>query len=230
MAAAEGSAVAVAVVAAIGAFGGAALTVIGSIYASRRKEAELRIEYAQRLQDRYLENARGHLEQVYLPLHAAVSSLVAGLRQVRLDTDPQTGELHGSAKLALRGACEAFLQKTSDLLDGAAGAFLTSELEDRLEDFRQFLFDSLDAVDEQRRVAVAVSFLGLSTATSFTTGRKSTWMRSNVALPGLLGLQVALREERVVSAPLGSPTFTERFAADTASLRALIKEVTLGTR
>lgn len=230
MAQAESSAVAVAVVAAIGAIGGAVLTVVGSVYASRRREAELRIEYAQRLQDRYLENARGHLEQVYLPLHAAVSTLVAGLRQVRLRTDPETGELHGDAKLELRNACEAFLRQTSELLDGAAGAFLTSELEDRLEDFRQFLDDSLDAVDEQRRVAVSVSVLGLSTATSFTTGRRSAWMQSNVSLPGLLGLSVALREESVVSAPIGSRTFTERFAADTASLRALIKEVTLGTR
>ena len=105
----------------------------------------------------------------------------------------------------------------------AAGAFLTTALEDRLESFNQFLSASIAATAVQRRAVVKVGVYGVSRQWEGVTHRNVSQL--SLQLPGL---EVSVREVEVLSAPLHGTDFESRFVTDTTQLRALIKEVTLG--
>lgn len=135
-----------ALIAAGGLVLGALLAAVGAIYTAKKKAQELEITYSQRLRDSYLENARSYLHSVYLPIHLALARLVVEYRQFRAHVDLESGVAEEGYREAFEAGIMLYDDALKSLLGRAAGAFLTTTLEERLESFNEFLRQSLPAV------------------------------------------------------------------------------------
>lgn len=218
-----------ALIAAGGVVVGALLAAVGAIYAAKKKTQEVEAAYVQRLRDSYLENARSYLNSVYLPVHLALAQLVMEYRKFRAHVEFKTGVAEEGYENALKDEIERYDRALQQLLGRAAGAFLTTALEERLESFNEFLRQSLGAAD--LRVASIVEMSAgwwafrASSVQEVVSSRRLPLSSISLRLPGIY---LKVREATVQYAPLTSREFEERFVQDTAILRALIKEVTLG--
>jgi hypothetical protein len=209
---------------------GAVLAALGAIYAAKKKAQEVELTYAQRLQDSYLENARLYLNSIYLPVHLALARLVTEYRTFRVHVDPKTRVAELGHEDAFKVEVNKYDRELQELLQRAAGAFLTTALEERLESFNEFLRQSLDATELRVASIVELSAGWSSFRTSrvqeVATSRRLPLNSISLHLPGIF---LSVRETVVQYAPLVSREFEKRFVQDAALLRALIKEVTLGT-
>lgn len=219
----------VALIAALGAVVGVVFTVSGTIYAAKKKVQEIEVVYEQRLQDRYLDNARAYLESVYMPLHLALAKLTGSYRTFRSHIDFDAQEAPSERVDDFRAAAMAYDDTVRELLDRGAGAFLTAALEERLGSFNEFLRESLGATETQVEVllSVGLSYLGMHMQTERTHilhKRLPYKVRFNY-----LGWKTEVYEKQLLRAPLATRNFEEAFVRQTTLLRILIKEVTLGT-
>jgi hypothetical protein len=162
----------VALIAALGAVLGVVITVSGTIYAAKKKTEEVWLVYEQRLQDRYLENARAYLESVYIPLHLALAHLTRSYRVFRSHINFDAQEAPSEQIDDFRAAAVVYGDTVRDLLDRGAAAFLTTALEERLGSFNEFLRESLDSTETQVEVlfsfSVGLSYLGMHIQTEET--------------------------------------------------------------
>ncbi|MGK3206863.1 hypothetical protein [Amycolatopsis sp. MEPSY49] len=219
-----------ALIAAGGVVVGALLAAAGAIYTAKKKAQELDITYSQRLRDSYLENARSYLHSVYLPVHLALARLMMEYRKFRAHVDLKSGVAEEGYKEAFEAEIVVYDDVLRGLLERAAGAFLTTALEERLESFNEFLRQSAPAVELRVANVVEISVgLGAFRASSMQSGTSSRRLPISSISLSILGARLTVREVAVQYAPLGTREFEERFVQDTAILRALVKEVTLGT-
>jgi hypothetical protein len=231
LAAAGSSTVTTAVIAAAAVVVGALATALGSAYASSRRLLEVQMTYEQKLKDAYLGNARSYLDEVYLPLQVALTKVSKAYRIARSEIDFATGTLDAVSEGELKKACEQYLAEVDALLERAAGAFLTTALEEALAFFNQFVRDSQAATKVRRLVVVEAGLFGfaISRERYMEKQMRGTPQMLPVLVAAVPGpVRIALREKRVVQAPLTSREFEEYFVASTVRLRGLIKEVTLG--
>jgi type VI protein secretion system component VasK len=201
---------------------GVVVTVLGSLYVANKRITELEITHAQKLQEVFLSNARDYLEAVYLPLHLAQARLASGYRQFQLrDASADVPTSESEARWA--EAIGEYLSLVDQLMDRAAGAFLSPQLEDEIEDLSSFLRTSLTAEAVKRRITFTLRLYGTSMSRVVESTAK-VWP-TNISLMGV-GSSVELT--KVLAAPLSSQEFEEQFVIATARVRRLIKEVTLG--
>ncbi|MGJ5805096.1 hypothetical protein ACSCB1_39270 [Streptomyces europaeiscabiei] len=213
---------AVALIAALGALFGVIITVAGTVYAANKKVKELELTYQQKLQEAYLQNARSYLDSVYLPLHVAVSKLAVSYEAFRAFVDFNAQTVESTRSDVFRAAVHDYNGTLDSLFDRGAGAFLTVDLESRLEAFNGFVRRSLDSTEVRRKLLVSSSSMGVGQKTELETRRRIRSLSLHVA-----GMSFSL-DSRVISAPTHTREFEEKFIADIAILRTLIKEVTLG--
>ncbi|MFE1994120.1 hypothetical protein [Streptomyces parvulus] len=216
------SAWAVALIAALGTLFGVVVTVVGSIYAANKKVKELELTYQQKLQEAYLQNARAYLESVYLPLHVAVSKLAAAYEAFRAYIDFDAGAVESFRADDFRASVQGYNSALDSLFDRGASAFLTVDLEQRLESFNEFLRRSLSATEVRSKTLVNFSYMGMGQEALFETRRKMHPMSMRLML-----MRFSL-DSQVMFAPVYAREFEDRFISDLAVLRTLIKEVTLG--
>jgi hypothetical protein len=198
---------------------------IATAYTANKKVREVELSYAQRLQDSYLNNAREYLQSVYLPLHLAVTDLVEAHRDFRAHADRAAGTAPDDALAAFQAAIDRYDTTVAGLLGRAAGAFLTTALEERLEEFTHFVRSSRYTTATRVRVAITLAALGSRISREFTVPRRlpvsmMSWRYLNVGF--------SVDQQRTVAAPLPSIEFDRAFTEEVTVLRALIKEVTLG--
>lgn len=213
---------AVALIAALGALFGVIITVAGTVYAAKKKVKEVELTYRQKLQDTYLQNARSYLESVYLPLHVAVSKLAVSYEAFRAYIDFNARTVDSARADVFRAAVQDYNSTLDSLFDRGAGAFLTVDLEIRLEAFNGFVRRSLDATKVRRKLLVSLSSMGVGRDAELETRRRILSLSVYVA-----GMSFNL-DSHVISAPTHTREFEEKFVGDLAILRMLIKEVTLG--
>ncbi|QIM21616.1 hypothetical protein G7075_11570 [Phycicoccus sp. HDW14] len=135
------------------------ITVLGSLYVANKRITELEITHAQKLQEVFLSNARDYLEAVYLPLHLAQARLASGYRQFQLSgasADVATSQPEARWTEAIGD----YLSVVDQLMDRAAGAFLSPQLEDEIEDLSSFLRSSLTAEAVTRRITFTLQVYG----------------------------------------------------------------------
>ncbi|QIK74706.1 hypothetical protein [Nocardioides piscis] len=203
---------------------GVILTVFGSLYVANKRITELEITHAQKLQEVFLSNARDYLESVYLPLHLAQAHLASAYRLFQLDdarSSQSSDDAPDGARLAVD--IQEYLELVDGLMDRAAGAFLSPQLEDELGDLNSFLRASLTARAVKRRITFTIRLYG--TRMSRVVESTARVWPTNI---GLLGVGSSVEITKVLAAPLASKEFEEQFVVSTARVRGLIKEVTLG--
>jgi hypothetical protein len=223
------NAVLIALPAVVGVLVGTVITAVGTAYSTKKKIQEIELTYGQKLQDVYLENARNYMEGVYLPLHLALAELSKSYETFRASVDFDAKTVEASDLRRFKTAVRKFDTAVSDLLARAAGAFLTTELEERLESFNQFVARSLDARETKVTLVIALRAFFIEMAHEGVINKRFPFKSVKLHyfwipfLPKML-----VREDAILQAPLTSRNFEERFIADSIILKALIKEVTLG--
>ena len=220
------------VIAAVSAIIGATIGAYSKAVSSKQKINEIKESYNQKLQDNYLEKAREYTESVYIPLSILLSHLSYNFKTYRAHT---TIENEAEIKQELITAINEFLSSVNDLSSRGAGAFLTAELDEKLQSFCSFLNESSSADVPTLKMIIGFSLPFLGSAYKDEVEKKmsgkfarSLWSpRMSISLGGL-GLSYEAKE--ILAAPIGSRDFEERFVRDSHVINVLIKEVTLGAK
>lgn len=203
---------------------GVIFTVLGSVFVANKRLREIEITHAQKLQEVFLSNARNYLESVYVPLHLAQAQLASAYRQFQL-SDNQAAGSDDDATSPLTDSIVQYLDTVEGLMNRAAGAFLSPQLEDELADLSSFLSASLTADAVKRRLTFVIRLYGTRMSRVVESSAR-VWPTSL----SLLGIGTSVEVTKVLAAPLPSEEFEQQFLASTSRTRGLIKEVTLGAR
>lgn len=226
-------------VGAIAAVAGAIAAGLANAYAARQRVKEIEVIYLQKLKDGYLENARKLTAEVYIPLSVTLTNLANSY-------DRFSGWIDYDAEISVEGFredfltdCLRYLSTVDDLMRRGADAYLTTALDEELQFFTNFIRDSMDAQElHRKRVMRALvttdglrfMFFGFPYFRyQFDLAEKAA---GKLRLPafdvGLFGLKLAY-SERIYSAKIELRDFEARIRATIPALKALIKEVTLGS-
>lgn len=217
---------------------GAAAAVLGAIagglakgYVSRQKFRELEFEYEKRLQSGYLENARAYLSSVYVPLAILVTRLNSSFQSYR--SDPTSKQASDQFIASIQELASGLI----DLGEKGGNAFLTTDLDETLQSFNEFLFGSRCAHEVSMKLIVKFELRSIPFVSYFGTEREYTLSGKRVRQFGsgsidisLGGLGIAYQATEILKAPLSSSEFEERFVRDIHTINILIKEVTLGSK
>ncbi|HYT36099.1 MAG TPA: hypothetical protein VEL49_02890 [Ktedonobacteraceae bacterium] len=143
----------------------AILTFLASAFTARQKIKEIEITYRQQSDEKYLTNARLHIDTIYLPINIGLTKLADEYRefkrryplvyQLKLpfhgnesseeEIEQEWEEEKEQATEYFRDACREFLEQISDLNNQGKDAYLTKKLGERLQSFTDFLEASMDA-------------------------------------------------------------------------------------
>jgi hypothetical protein len=218
---------------------GAVLTGLVTAYAARQKVREVELNYEYKLRDGYLENARKMTAEVYVPIAVALTELQTAFETFLfvLTYDAFPVPAHEGA---FGDACLSYARTIDELFARGADIYLTIELDLRLNKFTNFIRNSVtETVSEKKvRKRITVSsiiqnrWLPWRPQFSYTGDKKNLSGRHRIPnvsfrLPGFLSFTYV---EEVLAAPLSSPEFQEVIQTSIPQLKALIKEVTLGSR
>jgi len=223
--------------AAIGAGGlvvGIVASVVGNWFVVRAKIRQAEVLYRQKLADSYLATAREYTRDVYVPLNILLSKLADAYLELREHVDFETSSAPPDDATAFKERTEQFIAGLNALVERGADAFLTTDVEARLRDFRHFLDSSMDAESVETKMVIQ-TFLSAA----------STWTTTSATLPA--GLTIASRflsslgplsmpwarlevHAETLAAPIGSRKFEARFSRDLGVLKESIKLVTLGSK
>jgi hypothetical protein len=215
---------------ALAAIVGAIIGGLAKGYVSRQKRRELELEYEKRLQAGYLENARTYLSSVYVPLAILVTKLNTAYQAYRSDLTVI------STQAQFRSAIIEFRSDLQDLGERGANAFLTTDLDETLQSFNEFLFGSQTAEQVSVRAIVKVSLRSIPLVGRLgaeheyiLSGKKAGTFRSASVSMGIAGIGFTYQADEILKAPLNSVDFEKRFVRDIHMINVLIKEVTLGS-
>lgn len=213
--------------------GGVVFTALASYLIARQRVREIVVQYEQRLQSEYLENARLYTNSIYVPLSTALVELRLAYERFLPHIDFDAGTSGEAERTQFRGAAMAFVAQTKDLSRRGADAFLTTELEEALTTFRAFLEDSVDALEQQEEIVVRLALplnlflpggIGVPVL-RFRLTSPSSRLRAVIAGASTMFFTT---ESAVIRAPVDSRPFQEKFAAYARVVSVLVKQVTLG--
>ncbi len=223
-----------ALVTVLAAAAGAIIAGFVNAYAANRKIREIELQYLFKRRDSYIDNARSVMGEVYIPISIALTKLSNSFeRFVSMNGAPQQ-----SAVQALRDEFETasltFLDEMDSLFARGADAYLTTAIDERLNDFNNFLRGSLDrkALVKKRVYQASISLFGLKARSDReeTAEVTSRIGRVRVSPMSISTFGAELRyAERVLSAPIDSEEFETRFKNDIVQIKFLVKDVTLGS-
>ncbi|HEX4408421.1 MAG TPA: hypothetical protein VH206_06600 [Xanthobacteraceae bacterium] len=216
-----------------GAVIGAIIAGVTNAYAAKQKIREVEISLAYKLRDGYLENARKMAEDVYIPINIAFTKLANAYDQFRRHVEFEKMEVPLGAKNAFLGACRTYLTELDELFARGADAYLTNELDSTIRRFNSFLHDSLSEASVTTKVvleaSISIPFVSAASGRferSFRSTKAVAIPSMSVKIPGNFGISYG---QEVLSAALPSREFEKRFKIDFAEIKALIKEVILGS-
>jgi hypothetical protein len=216
---------------------GAVIAAGFNVYAANRKIRELEVQYQQKLRDGYLENARKVADQVYIPISIALTSLSNCFGRYAANRESKSNP---GAEKAFRDdfetECLRFLHTIEGLLARGADAYLTTTIDERLNDFCNFLRESLDRsyVLKRRTIRAQVnSPLVRLEDYRLSAVAEAKSRLSLVRLPrfkysvGGFGVDYS---EVILGAPIQSDEFELVMKTEVPQIKALVKEVTLGSQ
>ena len=207
---------------------GAAISAFVAYFVAHEKTKQLEHTHIRELQREHLNNARQHLESIYIPLGKALTLL-----DDRFFTFQSLSNLDDEADQNNEFALEQFVKAVRDfqelikaLREQGAEVFMIPELDQTLGSFVSFLRESLGADSPVVKVVVSVKFntLGLSTLTERSmqiSGRHAGKIRARFSIYGFpVGITYAANE--VLAAPLVSKEFVDQVSSTLPVLKTLI--------
>jgi len=218
-----------------GAILGALIAGAANAYAARQKIREVEIAYGHKLRDGYLENARKMAEDVYLPINIALTTLSKSFDQFRARVDFDNKSAPIGAQNRFIASIRAYLKEIDGLFALGADAYLTNELDAAIRRFNSFLSESLDEDSVRYKVlleaTIRIPFFGYISAAPIKARIDSKGLPAKI--PSLsatmAGASISYEREIVGAAP-ATREFEQRFQIEFAEIKALIKEVILGSQ
>lgn len=234
---------------------GAVFTFLASYFTAKQKIKELELLYQQKLDETerayrqqldkvYYENARDHLETLYLPLNVSLAKLedehdkfrkvLSDIYQGRFAPIPDQEQLNHIVQNAVREyeqSCANYNQKVAKLLK--QNAHLTSQFESYLRTFNHFIQDSLPLSWNITRLFITQ---GIYSKPIYTRKKHFKFLRRTTEQFVQVHSNRETRdfnvpfEEVVIPAVIISDLYDTRFKYGIGELKALIKELTLGVK
>jgi hypothetical protein len=215
-----------------GTIAGALAAAAANMYSASRKIKEVKLAYAYKLQDGYLENARKLSGEVYVPINVQLTALSSSYEIFRARVNFDANEVPEGSFHFFVGQCRNYLSEIDKLFQRGADAYLTNEMDKRLREFNSFIRESVSAKELVVKNVFEASASMLPFALSVDKFEQKSRSRIAPFVPkfsiSLAGFGLGYSKE-VLAAPLQSRTFEKRFQTDTLILKSLIKEVKLGS-
>jgi hypothetical protein len=181
-------------------------------YAANRKIKEVELQYLYKLRDGYLDNARKVAGVVYIPISVALTSLFNSYERFAANIGTTAAVTEKGFRDDFETECLRYLGTIDDLLARGADAYLTTNLDEELNDFTNFVRNSLDAAGVKKRRILGTHFnlFGFSASPTATAEEIATTRISRLTIPPfqlrLFGLGLRLSySEKVLAAPLETP-------------------------
>lgn len=220
------------IIAAIAGIVGAALGAFAKGYSSRQKLKELEFDYERRLNEGYIERAREYLSSVYLPLSISLTKLNSAFISFREKPTVQAEQNRFKASI------KEFVKTVDQLGSQGANAFYTTDLDEALQSFRQFVSASVTATETNIKGVLKTSmgplpFVGgmESERNLVLKGKRIERYRTTGEISvGFWKFRFTYRADEVLSSPVNTVDFEERFVRDIYTINVLVKEVTLGSK
>lgn len=226
---------------------GAFAAVSASYFQSKSKLQELEIQYEHNLKNKYLENARNHIMDLYMPLNIAISKVYHSYIEFRDLSRIHNNEMVTTVKAAYENFKECFSRyenEINSLRKEGLDSYLIFDLEEKITYFKNLISNSLNstAVQTEKEILVTnfpmdfemntpfmkAKFLGQTKKRSFD---RMVHKKVSVSLSPLafFGLNYEIEfAKKILSAPLSSKEFESQFIEYYASIKSGIKTVTLG--
>ncbi len=213
---------------------GAVFAGLFNMYAANKGIKEVKLQYEYKLRDGYLDNARKFIGDVYVPLSIALTRLFKNYERYAATLEEKdAGEL-ASTKNEFETDCRNYVQTVDELLDRGADAYLTTALDQRLNEFTNFIRNSIVEKEIRKRRVVETRFnmFGLTTSPKIVAESAANSWASRVRMPdisvGFLGMGFVY-SEKTLAAPTETREFELRIRTEIPQIKFLIKEVTLGS-
>ncbi|MFO1035647.1 MAG: hypothetical protein U1E45_02270 [Geminicoccaceae bacterium] len=214
---------------------GAILAGAVNAYAAKQKVREVELQYMYKLRDGYLDNARKLAGEVYIPISIALTSLFNSYERfaTTISATEPTGQKPFRSDFEID--CLRYLQTIDDLLARGADAYLTTSLDEQLNQFSNFIRNSLDQKIIRKRSILQTKFgmFGFSASPTISLDVSGSEGFARVAIPTIslrpftgIGLSYS---EVVLAAPFESREFEKRIRTEIPRIKFLVKEVTLGS-
>ncbi|MEO0479359.1 MAG: hypothetical protein AAF196_07760 [Planctomycetota bacterium] len=205
-----------------------------SKFSAREKTRQLERQHERDLHAKHLDNARRHLDDLYIPLGQAIAKFGDRFRKYQAEVDTGAGTADENQLASLQRAISDFEELLAALRAQGADVFMIPELEELLYPFASFLRESLDATTTVVRAVVRVDFgmFGISQRMerSFEVSRSMAGtVKGHVRVPGV-PFGFAYEAQDILAAPVSSKDFVDHVSKSLPKLRAAIKIVSLGPR
>jgi hypothetical protein len=138
---------------------GIVTAILGNWFVVRAKIREVELLYRQKLADSYLATARDYTRAIYVPLNVLLSTLADAYLELREHVDFDSGTAPPGDATAFGIQVQTFITGLDALVAQGADAFLTTDVESRLRDFKHFLASSLETQTTETKMVIQ-SFLG----------------------------------------------------------------------
>ena len=216
------------------ALAGASITAMVAYLSAREKTQQLDHAYRRELSKEHLENARKHVDTIYIPLGKALSLFSDRFRsfqtQVNLDDTSDTANTIPSSEIT--NAIRDLQELLSALRARGAEVFMIPELDEELGGFASFLDKSLTAGTPTIKVVVSVDFSSLGFSTSLdksvhVSSSKAAHLRGRFSIAGF-PVGMTYNASEILAAPIISKEFVDNVSSTLPVLKTLIKVVTLG--
>lgn len=230
-----------------GAIVGGALSLLGAYLKGRAEIAKVRMEYDLNRNDRYLENARLRINDLYIPLYRLVSQLYncyLELRDISAAKGGELGEIGEVALEKLRGAYTRFDAAYVSWIHSGATSYFVYDLEEKCVLLRNLIRGSLaePSVHVVREILVSLSTPIYTARWRIPFFSKQRFIEQadvskskssfDIELPlitrfSLLGFGTAFRKQ-ILSAPVTSREFEGQFIQYIIRIKETVREVILG--
>lgn len=234
----------IALIGLIGVVSGAALTAIIHYFTAKHKLEKLKIAYTQKSQEKIIESARYHLDDLYLPLYKELSSLNFHYKKYRNailtenEKDKKGQERVKKSLFSFMNCIQSFDSTVQKTFESGNTAYLIGILEDRLIELSDFLEKSkkgtIGIIEKEITTTIGFSIFGTSVRKTYTKTKEiklsdvSKKLENIHFSTGLYPTKVeAIKEIRFLKAPLSSKEFEKQFFDYIMDIRNEIKEVTL---
>jgi hypothetical protein len=217
------------------ALAGAIAAGLVNAYAASQKIKEVELGYIYKLREGYLENARKVAGDVYIPLSIALTTLHNEYDKFRKDINFEKNTFIANSRDAFRVECNKYLEVVDALMIRGADAYLTTELDERLQSFNSVLRQSIveSKVISRYVLRSNLSLLPIAINLPSFEYQASRAPGKNIRIPDIslrmagIGFRYA---EKILAAPLGSREFEQFILTNIPAIKFSIKEVTLGSR
>ena len=234
------------IVALIGLFGviaGVTITSIIQYLSARQKIEELKLSHAQKIQEKMLESARNHLDNLYLPLYKKISSLHYNFtiyrnehKIVKKEKIKDQKDFKKSLE-TFRNSINDFDINVQEIFESGDTAYLIGTLEERLIEFRDFLnkskTETKGIIEEEITTTIGTSIFGIELRKTFTKTKEKSISRLHEKIgkilffPRLSPTVEVIIEKRLLKAPISSDEFEKQLHQYLMEIKREIKEVTL---